>query len=139
AILIAFTVADLAVSNGPGSATALPPSEYDMLSPTTKNETIDILKRKTAESRSATRRDRVELAGLGFAWPNASETHGLENTLGYNPLRLELYSLATGAGDTVGSPGDRQFTPLFPSYKSPLANLLGLRYIATSIPLSALD
>ncbi|MFX9027551.1 hypothetical protein ABTN22_19075, partial [Acinetobacter baumannii] len=56
-----------------------------------------------------------------------------------NPLRLELYSLATGAGDTVGSPGDRQFTPLFPSYKSPLANLLGLRYIATSIPLSALD
>lgn len=139
AMLIAFTVADLAICNGPGSATALPPAEYDMLEPQTHNETIGILKRKTAESRSATRRDRVELAGLGFAWPNASETHGLENTLGYNPLRLELYSLATGAGDNVGSPEERHFAPLFPSYKSPLANLLGLRYIATSVPLSSLD
>ena len=49
-----------------------------------------------------TRRDRIELAGLGFHWPNASLTHRLENTLGYNPLRLGLYSAAVGAEDHVG-------------------------------------
>ena len=139
AMLIGFTVADLAYSNGPGSATALPPSAYDVLEPATKNETIAILKRKTAEGLSATRRDRVELAGLGFAWPNASITHRLENTLGYNPVRLQLYSQATGAEDTVGLPQQRKFSPMFPSYRSQLADLLGLRYIATSVPLAKLD
>ncbi|NJM37878.1 MAG: hypothetical protein HC845_08515, partial [Akkermansiaceae bacterium] len=54
------------------------------------------------EYRSETRRDRIELLGLGFHWPNASLTHELENTLGYNPLRLGDYSRATGAEDHVG-------------------------------------
>lgn len=139
AILIAATVADLAYQNAPGSATGLPPSTYDILNPTTKNETIAILKAKTAAHISPTRRDRVELAGLGFASPNASITHRLENTLGYNPVRLGLYSRATGAGDTSGLPENRTFSPLFPSYKSQLADLLGLAYIATSVPLQTLD
>ena len=138
-LLIAFTVADLAYQNAPGSATGLPPSAYDVLDPATKNETIAILKAKTAAHISPTRRDRVELAGLGFAAPNASITHRLENTLGYNPVRLRLYSEATGAGDTVGRPEDRKFSPMFPSYKSQLADLLGLAYIATSVPLQTLD
>ena len=139
ALMIGVTVADLAYSNGPGSATALPPSDYAMLEPGSKNETLEILKRKTAEGRSATRRDRVEIAGLGFAWPNASMTHRLENTLGYNPLRLGLYSQATGAEDTVGLPEQRVFSPLFPSYKSKLADLLGLRYIVSRDPIGKLD
>ena len=86
-----------------------------------------------------TRRDRIELAGLGFHWPNASLTHGLENTLGYNPVRLALYSAATGAEDHVGLPDQRKFSPLFPSYRSPLANLLGLRFIATGAPIETID
>jgi hypothetical protein len=139
ALIAAFTVGDLAISNGPGSATALPPATYDVLNPATTNETIAILKRKTLETRSDTRRDRVELAGLGFHWPNASMTHRLDNTLGYNPVRLGLYTQATGAGDNVGLPDERKFSPLFPSYKSRLADLLGLRYIATSLPLVKLD
>jgi hypothetical protein len=139
ALLLGFTVLDLGFSNGPGSATAAKPSSYDMLEPATNNETIAILKRKTAEGLSDTRRDRVELVGLGFAWPNASITHRLENTLGYNPVRLGLYSQATGAEDTVGLPEQRKFSPMFPSYRSQLADLLGLRYIATSVPLAKLD
>ena len=139
ALLIGFTVADLAYSNGPGSATALPPAAYDILDPSTKNETIAFLKRKTAESASPVRRDRIELVGLGFASPNASITHRLENTLGYNPLRLGLYSRASGAEDTTGLPEQRKFSPMFPGYRSQLADLLGLRYIATSVPLSKLD
>lgn len=138
-MLIAFTVGDLAWSNGPGGATALPPKHYEVLDPHTKNETIAFLKRKIAETTTDTRRDRVELIGLGFHWPNASLTHRLENTLGYNPVRSAIYSTAVGAGDTSGSPGDRKFTPLFPSYRSALANLLGLRLIAAGAPIESID
>ena len=138
-LLIGATIADLAIQNAPGGATGLPPSTYAMLDPQTKNGTLAFLKQQTAASASPTRRDRVELAGLGFAWPNASMTHRLENTLGYNPVRLSLYTRATGAGDTSGLPEDRKFSPMFPSYKSKLADLLGLAYIATSVPIDKLD
>jgi hypothetical protein len=137
AVLCSVTAMDLAYNNGPSSSTALPPSVYDVLSPTTANPTIAFLKSKVVAD--ATRRDRIELAGLGFHWPNASLTHGLENTLGYNPVRLALYSRAVGADDHVGLPDQRRFSPLFPSYRSTLANLLGLRFIATGVPIERMD
>jgi hypothetical protein len=137
AILAAFTVVDLAYNNGPNGATALPTAHYDVLDPATRNATVALLKGKVVENE--TRRDRIELAGLGFHWPNASVTHRLENTLGYNPLRLGLYSKATGAIDTVGLPDQREFAPLFPSYRSILADLLGLRFIATGVPVESMD
>ena len=138
-LLIVFTIGDLAYSNGPGGATALPPSTYEVLDPKTKNDTIALLKTKTAETASSTRRDRVEMVGFGFHWPNASLTHSLDHTLGYNPLRLGGYTRATGAGDTVGLPGQKGFSALMPSYRSTLADLLGLRFIATSIPVEDID
>jgi hypothetical protein len=137
AVLAGVTTVDLAYNNGPSSATAQPPSLYEVLEPGTRNATIAILKSKVVAD--ATRRDRIELAGLGFHWPNASLTHGLENTLGYNPVRLALYSAATGADDHVGLPDQRQFAPLFPSYRSTLANLLGLRFIVTGAPIETID
>ena len=57
----------------------------------------------------------------------------------YNPVRLGLYTQATGAGDHIGLPGDRRFSPLLPSYRSTLADLLGLRYIAAGAPLEEID
>src|SRR4029078_8915419 len=114
-----------------------PPSTYDVLQPTTNNATIAILKSKVVDDER--RRDRVELTGVGFHWPNASLTHSLENTLGYNPLRLRLYSEATGAEDHVGLPDQRKFSPLLPSYRSKLAVLLGLRLIATGAPINMID
>jgi hypothetical protein len=141
-ILPAFAVlltGDLAWSNGPGGATALPPQNYEVLDPASRNETITLLKKLTAKSQSATRRDRIELVGFGFHWPNASLTHRLENTLGYNPVRLQLYTRASGAEDHVGMPEQRKFSRLFPSYLSTLADLLGLRYIATSVPVETID
>jgi hypothetical protein len=137
AILAAATAADLAANNGPGSSTAQPPTMYEALEPDTRNATIAILKSSVVADE--TRRDRIELAGLGFHWPNASLTHRLENTLGYNPVRLALYSQATGAEDHVGLPDQRQFSALFPSYRSTLANLLGLRFIATGVPIEQID
>jgi hypothetical protein len=136
-VLAGVTTVDLAYNNGPSSSTAQPPAMYDVLQPDTGNVTIAILKSKVVAD--ATRRDRIELAGLGFHWPNASLTHGLENTLGYNPVRLALYSQATGAEDHVGLPDQRQFSPLFPSYRSTLANLLGLRFIVTGAPIETMD
>jgi hypothetical protein len=137
--LAALLTCDLAWNNGPNGATALPPAEIDMLQPATRNETVATLKRLTAANQSDMRRDRIEIAGLGFHWPNASLTHGLENTLGYNPVRPRAYSEATGAGDIIIGPGDRKFTPLFPSYRSLLADLLGLRWIAGTATIEKLD
>jgi hypothetical protein len=137
AIITVVMVADLAINNGPNGSTALAPQTYDVLQPKTANETIALLKSKVVDN--GTRRDRIELAGLGFHWPNSSLTHRLENTLGYNPIRLGLYSAATGAEDTVSLPGQRKFAPLFPSYRSTLANLLGLRFIATGAPIETID
>lgn len=137
--LIAVTTIDLAFNNGPNGASALRPDVYDVLRPDSKNETIALLKKKTAETQGPDRRDRVELAALGFHWPNASLVHGLENTLGYNPLRLGLYTRVTGAQDHVALADQRRFSALMPSYRAPLANMLGLRFIATGVPIEQID
>ena len=52
--------------------------------------------------------------------------HRLDNTLGYNPLRLASYARATGAEDTVALPEQRRFSALMPGYHSLMADLLGL-------------
>jgi len=137
AMLVTVTTVDLAYNNGPSTSSALPPATYDVLEPGTGNATIALLRSSVVQNEH--RRDRIELAGLGFHWPNASLTHELENTLGYNPLRLALYSDAVGAEDHVGLPEQRKFSPLFPSYRSTLADLLGLRFIATGVPIEQID
>lgn len=138
-LIVALLVGDLAWSNRPGGATGLPPNLYSILDTASTDDTIVALKQLTRNSATETRRDRVEIVGFGFIWPNASLTHRLENTLGYNPLRLGAYTRATGAGDHVGLPSQKNFSPLFPSYRSQLADLLGLRYIATSVPVETID
>lgn len=135
--LSAVTAADLAYNNGPSTSSALPPSTFDMLDPRGGNPVMQALKSRVVAT--STRRDRVELAGLGFHWPNASMSQRLENTLGYNPVRLGLYTRATGAEDHVGLPDQRKFAPLFPSYHSRLADMLGLRWIATGAPVETMD
>ena len=142
ATLVLVTVvmtADLRVNNGPNESTGLPPETYDVLRPDSGNPIIAALKTRTAETASDARLDRVELTGLGFHWPNASLVHQLHNVLGYNPLRLGAYSSATGAGDHVALPEQRSFAPLFPSYRSVLADLLGLRFLATGVPVERID
>jgi hypothetical protein len=135
--LVAVTALDLGFNNGPSSSSAMSPAAFDMFEPSSRNPVVRELKSRVIDD--ATRRDRIELAGLGFHWPNASMTHRLENTLGYNPVRLALYSRATGADDHVGLPDQRKFAPLFPSYGSRLADMLGLRWIATGAPIETMD
>ncbi len=129
---------DLGWNNAPNESTGLNPDSYAVLRPGTTNETITLLQRKVEETRGPDRIDRVELAGLGFHWPNVTMIHGLHNTLGYNPVRSAIYSASVGAGDHIAGPDQRLFTPLMPSYRSVMADLVGLRYIATSVPLEEL-
>jgi hypothetical protein len=110
-----------------------------VLRPQTQNETIAILKQRTSATRGPDRIDRVELAGMGFHWPNVTLVHDLHHTLGYNPVRDAHYSRAVGTRDHIAMPTDRLFTPLFPSYRSLMADMTGLRFIASPVPLKELD
>jgi hypothetical protein len=137
--IAALTTLDLRVNNGPNESTALPVAGFEFLKPNCTNETISFLKARLKQPLPSSRRDRVELVGLGFSWPNAGLVHGFDHDLGYNPLRLGPIAEATGAGETIAGWDQRRFTPLFPSYRSLLADLLGLRYIATPIPVERID
>jgi hypothetical protein len=138
-VLAAMLVVDLSANNGPSESTALPAKDFEVLRADSRNETIALLKRETARTAAPDRRDRIELAAIGFHWPNASLVHELDNTLGYNPLRLGLYSKATGAGDHVALPDQRTFSALMPGYRSLLADMLGLRFIASGVPIEQID
>jgi hypothetical protein len=135
AIAALALTADLGWNNAPNESTGLTPETYDVLRPDTGNAAIAMLKDLTAVSRGPDRIDRVELVGVDFHWPNASLTHKLHHTLGYNPVRSAAYSKGFGARDHIAGPDQRLFTPLVPSYKSLLVDLAGLRYIATGIPM----
>jgi hypothetical protein len=139
ALVAAFTAADLAWNNAPNESTGLPPAIYDALRVDTKNETIALIKSKLAEHAAPDRRDRVELIGIAYPWPNISLIHGFDHVFGHNPLRLKNFAAATGVGDTVATPDQRTFSPLYPSYRSPFADLFGLRLIVTGVPVEQID
>ncbi len=138
AVAAAVLTADLAWNNAPNESTGLIPETYDVLRPDTTDDTIAKLKELTARTRAPDRIDRVELVGVDFHWPNASLTHGLHHTLGYNPVRSALLSNGFGARDHIAGPDQRLFTPLTPSYRSLMVDLVGLRYIAVGVPLDAM-
>ncbi|MBU2534295.1 MAG: YfhO family protein, partial [Alphaproteobacteria bacterium] len=138
-LLVGVTAGDVIVNNGPNGASALPSEDLAMLEPGGHDQTIAKLHQLVEKTRSDQRRDRIEIVGLGYHWPNVALTHNLHSTLGANPVRLQDYVAATGAGDTVGLGGQRHFPPLFPHYGSVLADLLGLRYIVTQAPIEQID
>jgi len=138
-LVIAVAVADLAWGSRPNGATGLPPATYDALRPDTADETVAAVKAALAAAAGPDRRDRVEIVGLGFHWPGAGLVHGFDDTLGYNPVRLRHYSDAVGAGDTVATADQRRFSPLFPSYRSTLADVLGLRFVVAGVPVENID
>jgi hypothetical protein len=138
-LLYGFTVFDLAWNNGPNESTGLPPSLYEALRPDGSDETVSLLKAKLAEASGADRRDRVELIGIAYHWPDVALAQGFDHLFGHNPLRLHDFALATGVGDTVATPQQRAFAPLFPSYRSTMADLCGVRFIASGVPVEQID
>lgn len=134
-----FLFLDLRINNGPNESTALPPATYDALAPASRDPTLAALQERLRDTIAPNRRDRVEMAAVDFHWPNVSLSHGFDHWLGYNPLRLRWFAQATGAIDHVAIPDQRRWAPLFARYNSPMADLLGLRWIATGVPASELD
>ena len=88
AVLAVFSTADLAVNNAPNESTGLPPSFYDALRSDTPNETVALLKERLAATAAPDRRDRVELIGIRYHWPNLGLVHDFDHLFGHNPLRL---------------------------------------------------
>jgi len=136
-VLAAFMTGDFAWNNRPNESTGLPSAQYEALRSDTHNETVELL--KAALIAAPDRRDRVELVGLGYHWPNLALVHGFDHVFGHNPLRLNWFNEATGAGDTLAGADQRHFSPLFPSYRSAFADLLGLRFIVSGVPLEQID
>jgi hypothetical protein len=139
AAIAALMAVDLAWSNAPHVSTGLPPQRYDALRHGTHNETVRLLKARLGAAAAPDRRDRVELIGIGYHWPNLPLAQDFDHVLGHNPLRLRNFQDATDAGDTVALPSQRRFSPLYPSYRSAFADLLGVRFIATGVPVEEID
>jgi hypothetical protein len=139
-VLIALLVTtDLFIGNGPNESTALPSENFEILRSDSKDPVLEFLRDKLQENSQPDRRDRVELAAIDFHWPNAAMVHGLDHDFGYNPIRLKAVVEATGAIDHLALPEHRGFTKLYPKYRSPLSDMLGLRFIATGVPIEQID
>src|SRR5262249_47287183 len=138
-VLAAFMAIDFAWNDAPHVSTGLPPTTFDALRPDTTNETLKLIKARLAAAAAPDRRDRVEMIGIGYHWQNLSLAHDLDHVFGHNPLRLLWFYRATRVGDYFAIPSQRVFSPLFPSYRSTFADLLGERVIATGVPLETID
>ncbi len=100
---------------------------------------MQLIKARLARAAAPDRRDRVELIGIAYHWPNLSLAQGFDHVFGHNPLRLHWFHEATHVGDTVAIPSQRVFSPLYPSYRSAFADLFGVRVIATGVPVEEVD
>ena len=138
-VLAAFSVADLGWNNAPNESTGLKPAQYEALRPDTVDETVALLKARLKAAAAPDRRDRVELIGVGYHWPNIGLIHDFDHLFGHNPLRLMDFERATNASDTVAGVDQRQFSPLMASYRSTLESLFGVRFIAIAAPIEQID
>ena len=139
AALAALMTLDLAISNRPNESTGLAPSTYDELHPDSTNETLALIRERLAAHAAPDRRDRVELAAVDYEWPNLGLVHGFDHDLGFNPIRLKLFTDATNAQDQVSVPEERTFSPLYAHFRSPMADLLGVRLLVSRYPLERMD
>ena len=137
-VLAVFSVADLGWNNGPNESTGLPPATYDEMRRDTANETIKLIKERLANA-SPDRRDRVELLGIAYHWPNLGLIHNFDHLFAQNPIRLSDFEAATEAADTVAVSEQRKFSAALPSFRSTLEDLFGVRYIAIGVPIEKVD
>lgn len=137
-LVASLMVADLGMNNRTNESTGLASEKYAAILQNSNNATVAFLRSKLIPT-PTDRRDRVALLGIGFDWPNAGLTHGFDHVYGYNPLRLRQLDEALGTGDTIAVPDQVRFTPLMPSYRSIMADMLGLRYIVSPLPIEKID
>ncbi len=138
--LVAATGGQLIASNAASSLNAELASHYALYDGAAPPDSrgLETLAQIIREENAKGSFPRVEILGLGGPWQNAAMVLGLENTLGYNPLRISNYARAVGPGENSGDPNLRTFPKTFSGYLCNLAGLLGLEYIVLDRPLDRL-
>jgi hypothetical protein len=136
ALLVAATAGELVWRNAASSLNAEPASRYSVYGQMNPVESAGLAAlREDMAKTGRSDRARVEILGLNGPWQNASMVLKLENTLGYNPLRISDYERAVGPGENAGDPNLRHFPGTFRGYRCRLASLLGLEYVVLDRPL----
>lgn len=140
ALVLVITVAELGWRHGACSLNAEPKSYYAFLeTPRPVDEKfLEALDADIERRQIGNRRPRVEMIGIPGPWMNSAMVYGFESTVGYNPLRLEDYQRAVGPGENCADINLRSFPPTFRGYRSRLARLLGIEYVAFDRPLEHL-
>ena len=139
-LLVAATAGELVWRDAASPLNAEPAGRYAVFTelPPEQLQGLEILRHELALKHAAGEHPRVEVLGLGGAWQNASMVLGLEDTIGYNPLRLADYEKAVGPGENAADPNLRQFPGTFRGYRCRLASLLGLEYLVLDRPVARL-
>ncbi len=139
-LLVLASGAEILWRNAASPLNAEPLDRYSVYSGMKPSDAagIDILRREIAADAREGNHPRVEILGLKGPWQNASIVLKFENTLGYNPLRIEEYDRAVGVGQDAEALGLRRYPGTFRGYNSHLASLLGLEYLVLARPLNEL-
>ncbi|KAA2235165.1 YfhO family protein [Salinarimonas soli] len=136
ALLVAATGGELVLRNAGSSLNSEPAGRYAVFTslPSDQLQGLSMLKRELAARHERGERPRVEILGLPGAWQNAAMVLGIEDTIGYNPLRIADYERAVGPGENAVDPNLRHFPGTFRSYRGRLASLLCLDYVVLDRP-----
>ena len=139
-VLVTLTGAELIGRHAASALNAEPAERYTIFTklPPEQLQGLQILKRELADRHAKGEYPRVEILGLRGAWQNASMVLGIEDTIGYNPLRLADYERAIGPGENAEDPNLRSFPTSFRGYNCELASLLGLDYVVLDRPVEKL-
>ncbi len=130
-LLVVATAGQLVWRNSASPLNAEPASTYsayDGLYPD-QARGLAVLRQALARDEAAGGHPRVEIMGLDGSWQNAAMMFKLQDTAGYNPLRIAAYERATGVAESANDLNLRSFPDTFRGYNSRLATLLGLDYL----------
>ena len=131
---------DLAFNNGPNESTALPPANYEMLKPNCTQRDHPVFEGEAAtDSRIAMARPgRTRRAGLRMAERGARAR--LRRHAGLQSLPSRRTSRRRRARATTSPvPTRRHSRRSFPPTHRPMADLLGMRFIAVGDPIEQID
>ena len=140
-VLVAFLVADLVTHQSATPLNARPTETIAAYRPDGGGLGQEIARRLHADGQ----RYRAEIFGVatgigddgGGSWQNAALAYGIEQTLGYDPLRRASYADAIGA-DQNSNLAKRRFGSLFTGYGSTIARLLGIKLVVTGTPIETI-
>jgi hypothetical protein len=134
-LLVLFTGGELVFRYAASAINAEPSANYASFSTPEPAEAAahKVLVDALAKRHAAGDYPRVEMLGLGGTGQNIASVIGVENTLGYNPLRIGAYDHLVAPGQNNGWIANRRFPPSFADYGSDLARRLGIEYLVLGV------